>query len=45
MDITMRGKGERVMRKSFDTFTPVGPWVATSDEVGAPDDLHLQSSG
>ena len=42
MDITMRGKGERVMRKSFDTFTPVGPWIVTADEIGAPDDLHLQ---
>jgi 2-keto-4-pentenoate hydratase/2-oxohepta-3-ene-1,7-dioic acid hydratase in catechol pathway len=42
MDITMRGKGERVMRKSFDSFTPVGPWITTSDEVGAPDDLDMR---
>lgn len=42
MDITMRGKGERVMRKSFDTFCPVGPWITTADEVGAPDDIDMK---
>jgi len=42
IDVTMRGLGERVMRKSFDTFTPVGPWITTSDEVGAPDDIELR---
>jgi 2-keto-4-pentenoate hydratase/2-oxohepta-3-ene-1,7-dioic acid hydratase in catechol pathway len=41
IDVTMRGSGERVMRKSFDTFTPVGPWITTADEVGLPDDLAL----
>jgi 2-keto-4-pentenoate hydratase/2-oxohepta-3-ene-1,7-dioic acid hydratase in catechol pathway len=42
IDVTMRGAGERVMRKSFDTFAPVGPWITTSDEVGVPDDITLQ---
>jgi 2-keto-4-pentenoate hydratase/2-oxohepta-3-ene-1,7-dioic acid hydratase in catechol pathway len=42
MDITMRGAGERVMRKSFDTFCPVGPWITTADEVGAPDDIDMK---
>lgn len=42
VDMTMRGDGERVMRKSFDSFTPVGPWITTADEVGAPDDILLQ---
>ena len=42
IDVTMRGVGERVMRKSFDSFTPVGPWITTSDEVGAPDDLDMR---
>jgi 2-keto-4-pentenoate hydratase/2-oxohepta-3-ene-1,7-dioic acid hydratase in catechol pathway len=42
IDVTMRGLGERVMRKSFDTFAPVGPWITTSDEVGVPDDITLQ---
>jgi 2-keto-4-pentenoate hydratase/2-oxohepta-3-ene-1,7-dioic acid hydratase in catechol pathway len=38
----MRGKEERVMRKSFDTFCPVGPWITTADEVGATDDIVLR---
>ena len=42
IDVTMRGAGERVMRKSFDSFTPVGPWITTSDEVGLPDDVELR---
>ena len=42
IDVTMRGKEERVMRKSFDTFTPVGPWITTSDEVGDPFGLDMR---
>jgi 2-keto-4-pentenoate hydratase/2-oxohepta-3-ene-1,7-dioic acid hydratase in catechol pathway len=42
MDITVRGKQERAMRKSFDTFTPVGPWIVTADEVGDPSDLQVR---
>jgi len=34
LDITVRGKGDRSRRKSYDTFTPVGPWVVTADEIG-----------
>jgi len=29
--------------KSFDTFTPMGPAVATLDEFADPDDLHLRT--
>ena len=42
LDITMRGGEDRSTRKSFDTFTPMGPWVITSDEVGSLDDLELR---
>jgi 2-keto-4-pentenoate hydratase/2-oxohepta-3-ene-1,7-dioic acid hydratase in catechol pathway len=42
MDITIRGKEERVMRKSYDTFTPVGPWIVTADEITDPKNLHMQ---
>ena len=42
IDVTMRGKEERVMRKSYDTFCPVGPWIATADEVGVTDDIVLR---
>ena len=30
------------MRKSFDTFTPMGPWIVTADEVPNPQDLDLE---
>lgn len=42
IDVTMRGPEERSARKSFDTFTPLGPWVVTADEVGDPNDLRLR---
>lgn len=42
LDITVRGQEERVMRKSFDTFTVVGPWIATADEVGDSSDIGLK---
>jgi 2-keto-4-pentenoate hydratase/2-oxohepta-3-ene-1,7-dioic acid hydratase in catechol pathway len=42
MDITVRGKEERVMRKSYDTFTPVGPWIITADEVRDPKNLNMR---
>lgn len=41
LDIVVRGKEERVMRKSFDTFCPLGPWIITADEVGDPSELEL----
>jgi 2-keto-4-pentenoate hydratase/2-oxohepta-3-ene-1,7-dioic acid hydratase in catechol pathway len=42
LDITIRGKEERVMRKSFDTFTPVGPWIVTADEIPDPTDIKMR---
>ena len=46
LDITMRvGEGrneERSMRKSFETFTPIGPALVTADEVGDYHDVHVQ---
>ena len=45
IDATMRiDKGvaeeERSMRKSFETFTPLGPWIVTADEVPDPGALE-----
>jgi len=34
IDAVIRGPEERVTRKGFDTFCPVGPWIVTEDEVG-----------
>jgi 2-keto-4-pentenoate hydratase/2-oxohepta-3-ene-1,7-dioic acid hydratase in catechol pathway len=46
LDITMRAGGghneERSMRKSFETFTPIGPALVTADEVGDYHDVHVQ---
>ena len=42
LDITMRGGEDRSLRKSFDTFTPMGPVLVTADEFGDPDDVELR---
>ena len=42
LDITVRGKEERVFRKSYDTFTPVGPWIITADEIQNPSQLQMK---
>ncbi|MEH7120845.1 fumarylacetoacetate hydrolase family protein [Neobacillus vireti] len=42
LDISIRGNEERTWRKSFDTFTPIGPWIVTADEIENPNDLALR---
>lgn len=42
LDITVRSGEDRSTRKSFDTFTPFGPWVTTADEVPDPEALRLR---
>jgi 2-keto-4-pentenoate hydratase/2-oxohepta-3-ene-1,7-dioic acid hydratase in catechol pathway len=48
MDITGRGEGRSTwgrgtwIGKSFDSFCPVGPCIATADEVTEPNDLWVQ---
>ena len=41
LDIVVRGKEERVMRKSYDTFCPLGPWIVTRDEVPKFNDIAM----
>lgn len=43
LDMTMRGGEDRSVRKSFDTFTPVGPYLVTPDEVGQVEELELHT--
>ncbi len=43
-DITIRGSEERSLRKSVDTYTVLGPYLVTADEVGSPDELDLTLS-
>lgn len=33
LDMTVRGPQERSMRKSIDSYTVVGPWMVTADEL------------
>ena len=40
-DIQM-GEGQWSRGKSFDTFKPMGPWMATADELGTADDLAVK---
>jgi 2-keto-4-pentenoate hydratase/2-oxohepta-3-ene-1,7-dioic acid hydratase in catechol pathway len=42
IDITVRGDEDRSTRKSFDSFTPVGPVLVTADEIADPHALKLQ---
>jgi 2-keto-4-pentenoate hydratase/2-oxohepta-3-ene-1,7-dioic acid hydratase in catechol pathway len=42
LDISVRGDQDRSNRKSYDTFTVVGPCVVTPDEVGDPQDLEME---
>jgi len=48
MDITGRGEGRSTwgrgtwIGKSFDTFCPIGPCIATADEIEDPNDLWVQ---
>ncbi|SAK65705.1 5-oxopent-3-ene-1,2,5-tricarboxylate decarboxylase [Caballeronia arationis] len=44
IDVVVRGKEERVMRKSYDTFCPVGPYIVTADEVPDYDAIDLKLS-
>ena len=41
-DMTVRGPEERSLRKSVDSFTVLGPWFVTADEIGNPSALDLK---
>jgi 2-keto-4-pentenoate hydratase/2-oxohepta-3-ene-1,7-dioic acid hydratase in catechol pathway len=40
--MTVRGPEERSLRKSLDTFTVLGPYFVSADEVGNPSGLDLE---
>jgi 2-keto-4-pentenoate hydratase/2-oxohepta-3-ene-1,7-dioic acid hydratase in catechol pathway len=49
LDVTARGyglsknlAGTRNVRKGFETFAPIGPWIATKDEIPNPDNLWMK---
>ena len=41
LDITIRGPEERSLRKSLDTYTVLGPWLVTADELSDPSQLEM----
>jgi 2-keto-4-pentenoate hydratase/2-oxohepta-3-ene-1,7-dioic acid hydratase in catechol pathway len=42
LDISIRGSEDRSFRKSADTYSVLGPWLVTADEVPRPGALDLQ---
>ena len=42
LDISVRGPEERSLRKSPDSYTVLGPWLVTVDEISNPGVLDLQ---
>jgi 2-keto-4-pentenoate hydratase/2-oxohepta-3-ene-1,7-dioic acid hydratase in catechol pathway len=41
LDMTIRGTEDRSYRKSLDTFSVLGPWVVTADEIPEPGRLDF----
>jgi len=44
LDITIRGTEDRSFRKSPDSYTILGPWLVTVDEIPDPGNLNLRIS-
>jgi len=49
LDVTARGyglsknlSGTRNVRKGFESFSPIGPWITTKDEIPNPDNLWMK---
>lgn len=42
LDMTLRGPEFQCWRKSIDTYSVLGPWLVTADEVADPGALNLQ---
>lgn len=44
LDMTVRGTEDRSMRKAADSYSVLGPWMVTADEVADPDELDFSLS-
>lgn len=42
LDMTVRGTQERSMRKSCDSYSVLGPWLVTADEIPDPSALEME---
>ncbi|ANY15088.1 fumarylacetoacetate hydrolase family protein [Bordetella pseudohinzii] len=47
LDMTVRGAEDRSLRKSLDSYSVLGPWMVTADEIADPQalDLRLRVNG
>ena len=41
LDMTVRGTEDRSFRKSADSYSLLGPWLVTVDEIADPGNLHM----
>ena len=41
LDMTVRGTEDRSWRKSADSYTLLGPWITTADEIADPEALTI----
>ena len=41
LDMTVRGTEDRSLRKGIDSYSVLGPWLVTADEIKDPDKLDL----
>lgn len=41
LDMTVRGTEERSLRKAIDSYSVLGPWLVTADEISDPDKLDF----
>jgi 2-keto-4-pentenoate hydratase/2-oxohepta-3-ene-1,7-dioic acid hydratase in catechol pathway len=42
LDMTARGQEDRSFRKSIDSYSVLGPWMVTADEIADPDNVPLE---
>lgn len=42
LDMVIRGTEDRSWRKSYDTFSVLGPWLTTPDEIKDPNNLDFR---
>ena len=41
LDVTVRGSEDRSFRKSIDTYTVLGPWLTSADEIPDPQNVQI----
>lgn len=42
LDMTVRGTEDRSLRKGIDSYSVLGPWIVTADEIDDPDKLDFE---